>query len=184
MGSRNTWTETESRILAQELRRSASDPQTSHLATCVSIAALLPNKLARDVAIRVRWLKGNSEVPTAQFSSKLPLGDFIEMRRFNSHATNVGVGTDTLGLGYSRGDGEPAIPSIEKLLKENTTLLERFECARTGADVSQVDLKMILDNLFAIDSLIRSRYDNGKTMPRMPVRVDVSLVAAVFGLSC
>jgi hypothetical protein len=162
--------------LAQELRRSASDPQTSHLATCVSIAALLPNKLARDVAIRVRWLKGNSEIPTAQFSSKLPLGD--------SHATNVGVGTDTLGLGYSRGDGEPAILSIEKLLKENTTLLERFECARTGADVSQADLKMILDNLFAIDSLIRSRYDNGKTMPRMPVRVDVSLVAAVFGLSC
>jgi len=184
MGSRNTWTETESRILARELRRSASDPQKSHLATCVSIAALLPNKLARDVAIRVRWLKGNSELPTGQLSSALPLGDFIEMRGLNSHATTVGVDTDMLGLGYSGGDGEPAVPSIENLLTENITLLERVECARASADVSHADLKMILDNLFAIDSLILSRDDTWKRMPRIPVRVDVLLAAAVIGLSC
>ena len=106
------------------------------------------------------------------------------MRGLNSHATTVGVDTDMLGLGYSGGDGEPAVPSIENLLTENITLLERVECARASADVSHADLKMILDNLFAIDSLILSRDDTWKRMPRIPVRVDVLLVAAVIGLSC
>jgi hypothetical protein len=39
----------------------------SHLQVCLSIAALLPNKLAFDVANRIRWLTVSSQTPFREF---------------------------------------------------------------------------------------------------------------------
>jgi len=72
--------------------------------------------------------------------------------------------------------------SMSQIFTENEELLDIVENANIERQIDQKErLLHILDNLMAVDGIIRRASTVGRELPRIPVRVDAELVKVVLG---
>ncbi|MBI20463.1 MAG: hypothetical protein CMB73_07825 [Euryarchaeota archaeon] len=166
------WSEEEMRVLSRELWRFTTDSTAYHVSKCVKIAALLPEKLTRDVAQQIHRLL--TQTATVSKHKTHP----SECRHAPGDVFEEGVTyVDRTKCTSIRAGRSPS-----QIFTENDELLCSVENANIERQIDEKDsLLHVLDNLVVVDSIIRRSSTVGREMPRIPVRVDAELVKVVLG---
>jgi len=167
------WSEEEMQVLSRELRRFTAYSTTSDVAKCVKIAAFLPEKLTRDVAQQIH---------------RLQITPRVNLRKHETRPSDCRhTSDDIFEEGVTFVDSTKRNPtrtgrSMSQIFTENEELLDIVENANIERQIDQKErLLHILDNLMAVDGIIRRASTVGRELPRIPVRVDVELVKGVLG---
>jgi hypothetical protein len=172
-----SWSKAETLTLLWELNRFAGggNPDVPYTTKCLKIAAMLPNKLTRDVANRIRQL---DEAPRLESAKSLPLllptGESQRFNRENARGISQYFndhGNCKLQNYQSRRDlftmNDELILNAEKLL------------AAGHAEQSKETLAKILCNLLQMNLTLQRRGSMYTKMPRMPVEVDARVANLV-----
>ncbi|KAI7836264.1 hypothetical protein COHA_009854 [Chlorella ohadii] len=160
------WTEEEQRALEAGMQRYPPD-RFDVVQRYVKIAAMLPRKSVRDVALRCRWTLNQQLLKKRKPGESLvpPAG---------------GLGGAKKPLGAAPGllpPKAPALPPVPMLLESNLTILNEFRSNMADFKVHENTqlLVQFRDNILAIINAMEAMGGVMAQMPQLPVRLNVDL---------
>jgi len=160
-----TWTAGESEFLKKELSKFEGKNGISYLQVCVSIAAMLPNKLVRDVAQRVQLLR---------------IFDYVRLSNECKDSPNIiqKLAEDCrYVIGHDEGEFKTPVQlsrDMRELLAANSGLFALLEIAGcTNLKEHQLILNKIFRNLLEMEAVFKVQYPAFNHMPCLPVRLSV-----------